>query len=64
MNYRAGKYNSSGYLDMTAYLALRQIQREEKAVKRPRPRKAVVGVWLASTEKVGSGSDTKTMRKQ
>ena len=24
------KYNSSGYLDMTAFLALRKIEREEK----------------------------------
>lgn len=39
MNYRAGKYNSSGYLDMTAYLALRQVQREERAAKRCTPAK-------------------------
>jgi hypothetical protein len=26
---RKDKYNSSGYLDMTAYLALRNIEREE-----------------------------------
>lgn len=64
MNYRAGKYNSSGYLDMTAYLALRQVQREEKAIKRSHPRKTVVGVWLASSEKAGVGSEAKTVQKQ
>lgn len=64
MNYRAGKYNSSGYLDMTAYLALRQVQREEKTVKRSHPRKTVVGVWLASSEKAGVGSEAKTVQKQ
>ena len=28
------KYNSSGYLDMTAFLALRKIEREEKQRRR------------------------------
>lgn len=64
MNYRAGKYNSSGYLDMTAYLALRQVQREERAAKKVQTRKTPVGVWLASTERVGVGSDVKAVRKQ
>ena len=64
MNYRAGKYNSSGYLDMTAYLALRQVQREERVAKKVHTRKTPVGVWLASTERVGVGSDVKAVRKQ
>ncbi len=29
MNYRKGRYNGSGCLDMTAYLALRNISRDE-----------------------------------
>lgn len=58
------KYNSSGYLDMTAYLALRQVQREERAAKKVHTRKTPVGVWLASTERVGVGSDVKAVRKQ
>ena len=27
------KYNSSGYLDMTAYLAIRNVEREEKTAR-------------------------------
>lgn len=64
MNYRAGKYNRSGYLDMTAYLALRQVQREERAAQKAHSRKTPLGAWLASAEKVGVGSVAKAVRKQ
>jgi len=31
--YKKDKYNSSGCLDMTAYLALRNVEREERRLK-------------------------------
>jgi len=33
------QYNGSGYLDMTAYLAIRNIQRKEAANRRSRKRR-------------------------
>lgn len=39
MNYRSEKYNRSGCLDMTAYLAIRNVQREKGKQKNgPKPK--------------------------
>ena len=61
MNYRAGKYNSSGYLDMTAYLALRQVQREERAAKKVHTRKTPAGKHREGGRRFRCKGGTKTM---
>lgn len=51
------KYNSSGYLDMTAYLALRNIERKEKLERQARQGK------LNNITKQGKNNNTAVAEK-
>ena len=51
------KYNSSGCLDMTAYLALRNIERKEKLERQPRQDK------LNNITKQGKNNNTAVSKK-
>lgn len=57
MDQRKGKYNSFGYLDMTAYLAIRNVQRARKQKNGLKPKKTAGHRWP-----VGASPDRRSVQ--